>query len=106
MIKIILIALLLPLGLSLKCDVSGECTQSYLVDELFSTDKKSCIEECRDNSRANWYTFRPSNSFCELFANCTIVDNENCNDCVSGEAECPTSQCNLEGICEVNHGQE
>jgi coenzyme F420-reducing hydrogenase gamma subunit len=103
---ILTIAFCLPSGLSLKCDISGECTQSYLVDEIITDDKKSCIEECRDNARADWFTYRLSSSFCELFANCTIIDDEHCNDCVSGEAKCPTSQCNLEGICEVNHGQE
>jgi hypothetical protein len=104
--KIILIALLLPFSLSLKCDISGECTHSYLVDQLLTNDKISCIEECRDNARAKWFTFRPTISFCELFANCTIIDDEQCNDCVSGEAKCPTSQCNLEGICEVIQVQD
>jgi hypothetical protein len=106
MMKIFLIAFLLPLGLSLKCDISGECTQSHLVDQLLTNDKNSCIEECRDNSRANWYTFQRINSVCLLYENCILIDDEFCNDCVTGEAECPTSQCNLEGICDVSHGQD
>jgi hypothetical protein len=96
MITIIVIAFCLPLGLSLKCYISGECTQSFLVDEMLTDDKNSCIEECRDNPRANWYTFRVGNRLCELFADCTIIDDENCNKCVSVEAEC-----NLEGMCKV-----
>jgi hypothetical protein len=105
MIKIFIFFLWLPFCLSLTCDVSGQCTQSYLVGQLFTNDQKSCIEECRDNSRSNWYTFRQSNRFCTLFANCTKIDDKICNDCVSGEAECPTAKCGLTGICEVIHSR-
>jgi hypothetical protein len=101
MITIILIALCLPLGLSLKCDISGQCTEGYFVTGLVRNSENACIEECRDNPRANWYTFKRGSGYCELFADCTLIDAEFCKDCVSGEAECPTNQCGLTGLCEV-----
>jgi hypothetical protein len=101
MIKIFLIALWLPLSLSLKCDISGECTQSYLVTGLVTGNQIACLEKCRENTRANWYTFRQDIGFCELFEDCTIIEDEDCKDCVSGEAKCPTYQCGLSGLCEV-----
>jgi hypothetical protein len=104
MITIVLIGLFLPLSLSLECDVPGQCTESHFVTGLVTNSKIACIEECKDNTRANWYTFKLGSGYCELFANCTLIDDEFCKDCVSGEAECSTTQCGVTGLCEVIHG--
>ena len=39
--------------------------------------------------------------FCELFANCTNINTENCPDCLTGESTCVPAepQCWLNGKC-------
>ena len=43
------------------------------------------------------YTYYPSDGLCTLHEQCTTLSEE-CEDCVSGQANCPA--CNIPGQCE------
>ena len=58
----------------------------------------------------HWFTYYPETKYCQLLGNCTALDAEICPGCLSGEANCQSSDptCWVTGECkgDVLHVQQ
>ena len=88
----------------LQCFISGECTNSDIIDIVPSNDEFECLENCQNNANCTWFTFYPDARGCLLVANCGDVEDTFCSNCVSGEKECeiPKPVCSVQGILFFN----
>jgi hypothetical protein len=48
------------------------------VDGENTVDAKECLRRCRMTSECSWFTFHPDNHFCEMFADCRMLDALSC----------------------------
>ena len=48
-----------------------------------------------------WLTYNPSNSYCQLFSDCSTLDSEFCQDCITSQSACVPGPpaCWLQGEC-------
>ena len=77
--------------------------------KIMSTDSPlNCLRLCTSEERLNctWFTYNPqvNDDNCELYQTCGNVsaDTECGTKCISGEADCPKVECNLDGMCQVS----
>jgi len=95
-------------GSDLKCYVPGQC-QEYSINFIDSDNPDTCGHHCRkenknkpegDSSRCNWWSWEPVQNLCVMFSNCSKADAPNpgpdtapCEQCISGQGECPARAC-------------
>ncbi len=60
----------------------------FLLKFEFELIQFECLDICKSNSNCTWFTYFPHSDFCNLFANCTAIEDEFCSDCISGEQAC------------------
>ena len=66
----------------------GQCSDGYQLEFSETVDEFECLEYCQTVEECEWFTFYESESLCESFSNCTSIDAEDCDDCISGQKEC------------------
>ena len=88
---------------SSQCNVRGQCKNGILGRLLTTPDQLECLKVCQtmDSFQCKWYTFRAHSSLnCELFESCeSVIDDNTCNGCISGQVTCPSDFCDREGLC-------
>ena len=70
-----------------KCFFLGSCIGVCLLVEVTPTAQE-CLQLCNSTLGCRWFTYYQSVSECVLFRNCPTVDNNSCEDCISGERRC------------------
>jgi hypothetical protein len=98
---LLLILCILGLTMGQDCFVPGRCVHNSLVAVSHPSDSRGCLEYCQNQDGCNWFTYSNRLNFCELFNDCTSLD-QDCTECLSGEVSCSAYQCDIEGICLVN----
>ncbi len=71
----------------LQCNVPGECLLGELVGISSQESSLGCLEECKNATDCNFYTYHANDDFCGLFLTCPEISEESCPDCVSGELD-------------------
>ena len=88
---------------SSKCFVPGKCLQSPLIGTSIQETENDCLKECQlKPDDDTWFTYFPSKKRCLLMEGCkSLVADEDCENCVSGEKSCQPHICNDIGLCQV-----
>ena len=102
---------------NLQCNVPGECVDSLLVDLVPQNNSwvshtklkilpvtrtcpcQDCWRHCKDVRACSWFTYYKDTRLCASLSTCLRLDSENCEDCISGEEQCPEYNCNIRGVC-------
>ena len=71
-----------------QCSVPGECITVQHLTAISSLSQNQCLEQCQSDPDCKWFTYFPEGKTCHLFASCDSLDEEICQDCISGQAEC------------------
>ncbi len=56
---------------------------------------------CHTDHNCTWLTYHPDTSFCELLTNCSSLETQLCNNCLSAQHDCITNEkvCSIKGNC-------
>jgi len=84
-----------------ECFKKGKCKDSYQIVGKGIENQYLCRKECQMNSFCKWFTFFKDTTYCQLYRDCVILDDQSCSDCLSGEKDCspPEIKCGLTGKC-------
>ncbi len=85
----------------LMCYVPGFCTNSTVIGYAQADIPRQCLTACQDYQGCHWFSFKPEDELCLFLDDCQHLEQDNCQDCVSGQAECPVLQCDVSGLCIV-----
>ena len=83
----------------LKCFVPGECRDSQIVDVTSQNDSRSCLHHCQGTRGCEWFTFYEDSKACASLSGCLDLNATFCDNCISGEMECPEFICGAKGKC-------
>ena len=56
-----------------------------MIDLKFHDSDIECLKSCQDAETCLWFSFDNETNACEIFQDCTMLSNELCSNCVSGE---------------------
>ena len=80
------------------CFTPGECARSLFLDTVAAPDPQSCLEACRESGDdCAYFTHYGDLSSCVLFADCVEFNINSCDQCFSGNVECPDLVCGSPG---------
>ena len=87
---------------ALQCDVAEICSDGNLLKIVDSPNSKECLAICKDLENCGFFSFLNDSptSNCQLFEDCD--ETSPCENCISGEVNCPNFSCQLSGLCLVN----
>ena len=92
--------LILGFSAGFQCDLEEKCSVGNLLGSITAKSYKECLNQCKDLETCGFVTFFDQIELCELFENCQ--ETEDCNGCTSGEVQCSTFSCDLQGLCLVS----
>ncbi len=75
--------------------------ESEFIGQVSSQDAPECLGKCQSTDQCQWFTFKPSLPTCFLYKNCSMLSEESCPNCISGEVTCDPNQCYIKGMCQV-----
>ena len=88
------------------CQIQGQCQFGYQVS--ITTSKETyleCQRQCQNDTQCTLFTHHQNSHKCQLFSICTKLSSSQCDDCYSGERNCPIRQFgmfNLEDIHDLD----
>ena len=85
-----------------KCNLAEVCTDGNLLKIVDSQNSKECLTYCQKLENCGFFTFLNDSTFanCQLYENC--YETSSCENCISGEVNCPNFSCQLPGLCFVS----
>ena len=87
--KLILFTLLFTSVAAQQCNITGICINSEIIEVLNDVvDYDECLQECKQISDCQWFSYYPNGLLCEIFKNCVEIDPEICQTCVTSEKTC------------------
>lgn len=83
------------------CFQDGECRESIHLGGLEVRDEYACLDACADDPECKWTTFYGGTGYCQMFSDCTILDNVYCSDCLTASRGCKVEEpiCIVSGEC-------
>ena len=86
-----------------NCNAIGECQNAQITHLFTASSQLQCLGICKGRMDCKWYSFHyDEDEFnCVLYSTCeSVVDHDdNFWGCVSGQKNCPTTFCGVEGFC-------
>jgi len=80
---------IISLASAQECNIHGICIDSDLLDFTNATSGTECLQDCKDFSGCEWYSFNQGSEYtCALLANCNELSTEDCDNCESGQVDC------------------
>ncbi len=84
----------------LLCKVPGECFEGDFNDETLAASYTQCLIYCQDDRDCTFFTYYTDTTICITFSSCPEITDDDCNDCLTGEVDCPLDPtCNEPGEC-------
>ena len=83
---------------TIGCFVEGECLGGVSAGITSADTAQDCVEFCYSMDGCEYFTYSPTGGVCVAFADCPELSSDSCQDCVSGDATCPSELCGLTGI--------
>ncbi len=90
----------------LQCSTPGQCVNSELVYEGNEKTRQDCHYKCKNEiDDCKWFSYRPDQNFCLLFANCNNITEAGCAEtsCITGQKDCDLYRCGIQGSCLVKY---
>ena len=83
-----------------NCNVIGECRNAQISHLITAETQLECLGRCIEFDDCQWYTYRyrETKRNCQLFRTCEQLADYD-NDCISGQKNCPTDNCRIQGFC-------
>lgn len=83
---------------TIGCFVSGECANSLVAGVSVVDSINECVDFCGSVEACRFYTYDAVDRICLALEECSLLTEETCANCVSGDSSCPNEICNFEGI--------
>ena len=80
------------------CFIDGDCQDSRLAAETQTSSPSKCLAFCQSNSQCNYLTHYEDLGACLAWIDCQTFS-QDCQDCVSGDQDCPDLECSVQGSC-------
>ena len=78
-----------------------KCLEIFIDALNFALFVENTFFELFSEPECQWLTYNPSNSYCQLFSDCSTLDSEFCQDCITSQSACVPGPpvCWLQGEC-------
>ena len=90
------------LGLSIGqetvgCYVPGMCTTGSITGVSVVSYVSECSDFCTEADSCQFFSYSPNDGTCVIYNDCPELSSESCADCVSSNANCPKTPCDMPG---------